>query len=409
MISLMKPMLVVAVLGAACTTATAPAETGMSFDGDWRAELDSPGGALPFGLQIQGERAWLLNGEEKAPVGRVEIRREQVILHIDWYDARIEAHRVAPDALAGRWIKTTPDGHSELPFSAERGQAPRFASSAPPTGDTTGVWKVTFADDNGTEPARATFKQEGAVVRGTFETPTGDYRFLEGSLDGSQLRLSTFDGAHAFLFSATLNGESLRGDFWSRDSYHATWTATRVASAEEAPLPDPTGLSKVTSEDGRFRFAFENLDGEVVRHDDKKFAGKVVLIDIFGSWCPNCADLTPLHSSWHADHHSEGLEIVGLAFEFGKPERNRAVLKRYAAHHGVQHEILLAGPNDKKIASERLVDLDKVVAYPTLVFVDRKGRVRHVHAGFSGPATPSHEHMVNSLESVLKRLLAEAN
>ena len=53
------------------------------------------------------------------------------------------------------------------------------------------------------------FQKDGDVVTGTFRTKTGDYRYLEGVMDGNRLKLSTFDGAHAFLFTATVSDSTL--------------------------------------------------------------------------------------------------------------------------------------------------------------------------------------------------------
>jgi peroxiredoxin len=248
-------------------------------------------------------------------------------------------------------------------------------------------------------------------VTGTFLTSTGDYRFLAGDYEGGVLRLSCFDGAHAFLFRAEAVSETtLRGDFWSRGTYHATWTARRIdADSGEDGLPDPFETVGLTNDEGRLHFTFPDLDGAPVSLSDQRFAGDVVLVSVFGTWCPNCNDEAPLLARWHRKYREQGLQIIGLAYEFtGEPERDRRMVRLYAERHGLEFPLLLAGVNDKKAAGETLPDLTAVLAYPTTIFVGRDGRVRKIHSGFAGPGTGEHhQRLVARMEAVIEELLAE--
>ncbi|MCH9647102.1 MAG: TlpA family protein disulfide reductase [Deltaproteobacteria bacterium] len=400
----------------------------VSLEGDWRAVLASPGGDLPFTLRVglgeAGLSAVAITGEEEIPLSSVEYEGDNITFHFDWYDSEITAEVLGNGSLAGSWRKTIPQGNSTLPFTATRAvtssgaSTPRFqpmpvAGLSPGdeagTDDVSGVWQVVFADSDGEEPARGEFRQQGDRVEGTFLTPTGDYRFLEGSFETGLLRLSTFDGAHAFLFHARAQADgTLEGDFWSRDSYHATWTARR-AKDEEAPLPDAWSLARLTNEEGRFSFDFPDLDGHRLSLADPRFDGKVVLVNIFGSWCPNCNDEAPLLAKWHRQYKEQGLEVVGLAYEFsGDPKRDGTVVKRFAERYGIEYPLLLAGVSDKAKAAETLPDLSAVIAFPTSIFIDREGRVRRIHSGFSGPGTGDHYHrLVAELEELLEDLLQE--
>ena len=402
------------------TDSSAPAITS-SVIGDWRAVLESPGGDLPFTLKItsgEGElRAVAVNGDEEVPFSTVEQSGSRVSLHFSWYDSEIIADVDSTgDGMAGTWRKTVPGGDSTLPFSASRGGQQRFL--APATGRTgssavdslSGVWAAEFTDEDGSEVARAEFDQQGSQVTGTFLTPTGDYRFLAGSFEGGLLRLSTFDGAHAFLFQARAREDgTLEGDFWSRDTYHATWTARR-AQADEAILPDAWSAVGLTNDDGTLSFQFPDLDGNPLALDDARFTDKVVLVNIFGSWCPNCNDEAPLLAQWHRRYRDRGLEIVGLAYEFsGDPERDRVVVARFAERYGIEYPLLLAGVSDKTEAAQTLPDLTAVIAYPTSIFIGRDGKVRKIHTGFSGPGTGEHhERLVVELESLIEELLSES-
>lgn len=401
---------------AGCGEETTPDD----LEGTWRATLQSPGGPLPFGLvfeQLSTElRAAVVNGEERVTTSGVELDGDSVRIRFDWYDSVIEAERVEPDRLVGEWRRASAGGtETVMPFAASRGDAPRFPPPADPSDDAdavpevTGDWRVVFDDDDGSEVARGEFRQEGPLVRGTFLTPTGDYRFLAGRYEQGVLRLSTFDGAHAFLFHARARGDgTLEGDFWSRDTYHATWDAEPIPEDAEI-LPDAWSQVTLTNDDGRFRFEFPDLEGEMVSHDDPRFDGKVVLVNIFGTWCPNCNDEAPLLAAWQRRYGDEGLQIVGLAYEFsGDPERDRRQLRRFAERHGITYPLLLAGTSDKQDAAATLPDLSAVKSYPTSVFIGRDGEVRKIHSGFAGPGTGEHHaELVAELEGTIRELLAE--
>ena len=395
--------------------------------GQWRGVLTSPGGELPFGLRIdsgpQGLRAVVQNGPEEAPVSGVGLKGHELVLRFDGYDSRIVA-TIEGDELTGRWEKRAKVGYATMPMVAHRvdtelafrfrpasevGLVTVAASAESAVPSVSGDWAVAFVDEDGTSPAEAELRQEGTRVTGTFRTPTGDHRFLEGSYESGILRLSAFDGAHAFLYQAHAEpGGTLRGDFWSRDSYHATWTARRAAE-HEAVLPDAWKEVGLTNPEGKFRFRFPDLAGQPVTLDDPRFAGKVVMVNLFGSWCPNCNDEGPYLASLHKRYRDRGLEIVGLAFEVtGDAARDREFVRRFGARYGISYPLLLAGTNDKEEAGAALPDLTRVASFPTTVFLGRDGKVRKIHSGFDGPGTGEHfAELKKEFEGLIESLLAE--
>lgn len=384
--------------------------------GKWRGCLHSPGGELPFGIVIDGSAERLsggvVNGPETVPFSQVDRQGDTVTLRWDWYDSKITATLSNGSHLQGVWNKTTRDGAvREMPFTAEKGSLPRFAAIESDDdqegADVTGDWKVEFREGSDREVAVGRFQRNQYGVTGTFLTRTGDYRFLVGDCSGGQLRLSTFDGAHAFLFHAqAATDQSLRGDFWSGPSYHATWTATRATKTDQL-LPDPWQMVRLKPDRVKLNFSIATEDGQQISLDSPRFKDKVVLVNVFGTWCPNCNDEAPLLARWYEQYHDQGLEIIGLAFELTDDRgRSEEMIRRFRQRHGIQFPVVLAGTSNKEKAAEALPDLTEIIAYPQTIFVARDGRVDGIHTGFTGPGTgPDYELLVDQMERRLRRLL----
>ena len=396
----------------------APAEAPI-FTGEWRATLTSPGGPLPFALELadggDGLIASARNGSERVAFSSAVAKGRTLVLRIDGYDSEIRAS-LEEDTLHGTWTKTTPSGPSTMPFTATRGAAARFGADVeepahPVPASVEGEWSIVFAEKDGsTYVGHGILEARNGGVLGTILTDTGDYRYLEGRYVNGTLELSCFDGGHAFLFRAAVQKDgSLQGDFWSRAAYHATWTAKPI-TAGESPLADPFTAVELNDTDGRFRFSFPDSSGTKVSDEDARFDDKVVLIDIFGTWCPNCNDYAPILARWHREYGPRGLEVVGLAFEFtGDAKRDRAQLDIYAKTHGIEFPLLLAGTSDKGDAADALPSIDVVKSYPTTILVGRDGKVHTIHSGFAGPATGVHHTaLVKRLESEIETLLGES-
>lgn len=379
--------------------------------GPWRATVQLPGGELPFELELEpgsdGWRATVVNGAERIDVPKVIVDDERLELLFPAFNTRIEARRDRA-GYAGELTLVKRGGKEQvMPFAARPGAAPRFERDhGPAAGSVDGRWAVTFVDDEGNESeAVAEFTQHGDRVTGTFLTPLGDYRFLAGSLSGDRLALSTFDGAHAFLFHAQLGDDGqLRGDFWSGTQWHESWTARRD---EFASLPDADRMTEFVGDE--VAFAFPDTSGEIVRFDDPRFAGKVVVIALAGTWCPNCHDEAAFLAPFHKKYRDRGFEIVGLMFEhLDDFDAAATQVDAFRDKFDIEYTLLVAGSSDKGRASETMSMLNQVYAFPTTIFVDRSGQVRRVHTGFQGPGTgPHYDRLVAGFTETVESLLTE--
>lgn len=397
--------------------AAAPSPPGLQT-GTWRAWLDSPGGELPFGLELTEQagawRAWFINGEERITVPTVTWDGSQLVLDVDHYDSIIRATpNEQGNRLDGEWVKRASGGGlTRMAFHATHGGGHRFTPKTEndpggnDCGPFNGRWLVKFSSSDDRAIGRFACAANG-IVTGTFLTTTGDYRFLAGNVNGRRMRLSAFDGAHAFLFDAAVNGDgSLAGDFWSRDTWHETWKATRD---DDAILPDGFTLTRVADPSAMDRLAYPDLDGKMRTLTDPEFFGQATILEVFGSWCPNCHDATVYLTELDKKYHDRGLRIVGLAFELtGEFERDAKQVRKFARRHGATYPMLIAGLADKDAATKQFPLLDRVRSYPTMIFLDKRRQVRAVYTGFSGPATgDAHAALRRAFEELIERLLDE--
>ena len=243
-------------------------------------------------------------------------------------------------------------------------------------------------------------------VTGTFGTETGDYRYLDGIMHGDSLLLSAFDGSHAFLFQAALRGDSLLGRFRSGIHSQEPWYAIRN---EAFHLRDPDSLTFLKEGHEMVALRLPDLDGRSISPMDDPYKGHVRMVQVMGSWCPNCVDETVLLTELYDQYHQQGLDVFAVAFE-RYPEKDKAIasLKRFKDRLRVKYDVLYGGESRKEVASEKLPFLDHIMSYPTCIFIDRAGKVRRIRTGFYGPGTG--EHYLNykrNLKAFIEKMLAE--
>lgn len=310
----------------------------------------------------------------------------------------------AENIIDARWYVPARGDYS-IPFIAHFGQNYRFSNEIDvPATQLSGKWEVQFGvDTDEPYPAIGEFQQDGKNLTGTFLTETGDYRFLQGEVVKDKMYLSCFDGAHAFLFEGKLMDDGqLTGVFRSGKHYKTIWSGKRN---EQAKLSNPDQLTFLKDGYHGLQFSFEDLNGNLVTSEDKRFDGKVRVFQIMGTWCPNCRDETLFLNKYLKEHPSDQLEVVGLAFEKQKNKMDAfRVLNKFKKRLNVQYDILL-GSIDKSNAEEKLPMLNHIMSFPTMIIEDKEGYVHKIHTGFSGPATSEYETFEKEFTKTLQDLL----
>lgn len=373
--------------------------------GTWRAALDLAGGELRFGILVGGQPGrWngqLCNGSECQAFSAVREEGDSLVFELADYGATISA-RVVGDSLVGSYHNVGRRGPRTIPFRASRGHwTARPASAA-----MEGSWDAWFQGAVEATPRIIRLENRRGALEGTIISNSGDYGHFWGTAVADSFAIAHFDGSYVYLLAGRIAGDTLRGTFHAGLRGQTPFVAIRSTGAPH--LTPPTAV--VTADSlTRFSFTFPDLDGRPVSLDDPRFTGKVVLVDIFGSWCPTCHDAAPSLVQLYRDYHGRGLEVIGVAFEaIGDTAVDAPLVRRYRDKFGIPFPILMGGTSDQDAVSEALPALQGAIAFPTTIFIGKDGRVRRIHAGFYGPATGAqHAAVVREFRETVERLLAE--
>jgi peroxiredoxin len=381
--------------------------------GTWTGNATVHGQHVPVRFEITSSgndlHAALLNGPEKSPASSAIFTGNHLLVTFNYYAKTLDA--------------TLADGHLTGSFGTAATRYPMSLNSRD-TGtsnsgshvqDINGDWEIAVKSAKGesawqlrVEPLHG----HGDEVKAVIQRIDGDTGSLYGSWTDSGYQISHFTAAGPALYSLTPQADGtllvsnlLRADVNDQQNL----VARRPAQARAAKLvgpTDPTQQTTMKDPSARFKFSFPDLNGKLVSNTDPQFDGKVVIVAIGGSWCPNCHDEAPFLESLYKQFHNRGLEIVSLSFEEGDQLKDPERLRAFIARYGLTYTILVAGDTDQ--LNEKVPQAVNLNCWPTSFFLGRDGRVREVHAGFAGPANPpAHEALMREVTELVERLLAE--
>jgi peroxiredoxin len=378
--------------------------------GIWRGVLKTQAGKqIPFNFDVKTiagkQQVTLINADERLRADGIIYGKDSIFIKLP-FDSEFRL-KLQDGRLQGKWLRHLGDHDLAMDISATR-ENYRFAKKvAKPVGNISGRWSAVFINaQNEQDNTVGEFKQVGAKLTGTFLTTTGDYRYLEGVVSGDNLYLSGFNGNGNYLITGKIKGNTITdGKLYAGLTSVSTWTATKN---DNAKLPDAYSLTALKPGYKKIAFTFKDMSGNKVSLTDSRFKNKVVIVQILGSWCPNCMDETEYMIKYYKKFHPKGIEVVGLAYErtadFAK---SKAALLPFKNRFNVPYSILITGyiPADAAKSLPMLVD---VIGFPTTIIIDKKGDVRKIHTGFNGPSTGAHyTEFIDEFETLTNNLLAE--
>jgi thiol-disulfide isomerase/thioredoxin len=377
-----------------------------SLTGLWDATvIVNPGVEIPFRFELGGSgsavKGSFFNGDEKVTSTTGHLENGALVLSFDEYGTRVEA-TVKDGRLEGQYTRGTRG--APYPF-----QAKRFVPA--PVGDEkipaiSGLWNVQVKSSKGEDAWQLIVRQAGAEASASILRIDGDTGMLTGTYHDGKFVLSHFSGARPLRLELTPAADGTLSVVQNKDN-PLTATRAEIAKAKGLPQPsDPSRFTSVKDPTEPFRFSFPDLTGKIVSNTDPRFQGKVVIVSIGGSWCPNCHDEAPFFTELYKKYHAKGLEIVALSFEEEAQQKDPVRLRAFVKRYGIDYTVLI--PGDPKELNEKVPQGVNLNAYPTSFYLGRDGRVRSAHAGFPGKATGKfHTEAKEEITALVERLLAE--
>ena len=352
-------------MGTACGRPTA------SLNGDWRAVvLNKAGEEIGFKLEIKQDGAQvsgaLVNGEQRVESTGGSFDGQTLKLQFDFYDGELKA-TLTNGELRGAFERQLRKDILRRELRAWRETA-SVTTTAAPSADLSGDWLLRVGEGDNQRTWRAAFKQQGAEVSGTIIPLSGDWGTMTGKFENGELRLTRFDGINAYLLKVKLTAEGKLEGLINSERKVIAERADKAQLAALPPLPDPNNYTKLKNPSEPFRFSFPDLAGQPISSTDARFRNKVVIVTIGGTWCPNCHEEAAVLRDFYTRYQKQGLEIVGLMFEYtGEATRDRELLRIFARRHDIQYPLLLAGTTEEGEIAKHLPQLENFSAYPTAI------------------------------------------
>ena len=356
--------------------------------GIYRAEIKTKDNSiLPFKFELLSTSNQLImkveNDKETLIYDDIVFEDDSMKIFMPPYDAVIIA-KIEGESLNGRYLKE--ESGKEAKFNARINDKPKFISNKKANFSLDGKYKTVFRPEN-PYPGLGLFTQNGNNVSGTFRKNTGDTRFLSGITFGDSILLSTFDGAHPYLIKAEKKGDTIFGNL---HYYSNSITEFWMIKDDDYDLADSKSLTKLKDGFQSINFNFKDINGEFISLNDEQFKNKVVVVQILGTWCPNCLDETQFFLSYLKENPDENLAFIGLSVEAAKTEeRAMKRISNMIDKFDIPYPILLAqyGSTDKETFLKKIPMLENIISYPTTIIIGKDGKVNSIHTGFNGPAT----------------------
>lgn len=370
--------------------------------GVWRGVIEYTQEHVPFQFEVEQKVGaflfTIINGDEKIEIDDVIISDDSIFIRLSPFDAEIRA-RFDTHTMNGYWKKGYKN--DSIPFHANYGK-PRFVGGIKKF-KLSNKWMLRFERPSKvTYPTVGLFQFEDGKAVGSILSEVGDYRYFEGVVRNDSLIMSSFDGVHAFEIKAHINQNVLSGEFHFDNEY-----TEKIEGVQDDNAEIITPFRKLSSNQRPF-FNILTAGNPEESIDESKYFDKVLVLQLFGTWCPNSKDQTEYLREWYKTR-PENVEVVAAAYEPNfSTEYGLNRIESYKSNMDIPYDVTLGGELSKGQAALALPYLDKINAFPTLILIDKYGFIRYQFDYFNGPATGQYyEIFKEEFEGAINTLVSE--
>lgn len=375
--------------------------------GLWDATVVVDGVDIPFQFEISRSgpvwRGTFFDGALKVVSTGGRYENGALALRFDQYGSAVDVVYQG-DRLAGKYDRGTRG--AAYPFKAVRAVPETRLTGPVPSID--GEWRIPLeaVSAKGESAWRFVVRQSGPRVSGAIMRVDGDTGTLSGTFKNGSVTLGHFTGAGPTVLEVTPVAD---GSLQLLLDGRTRIKAFRVTDPRAKSVPavtDPTSYTGVRDPSAKFKFSFPDLTGKLVSDTDARFQGKVVIVSITGTWCPNCHDEAPFLSRLYKNYRRKGLEIVALSFEEPAQLKDLSRVRAFIRQYDITYPFLIAGEPEQ--APQKLPQAVNLTTFPATFVLGKDGRVRATHAGYASKATGEfYEKEQKQFLAEIDRLLAE--
>lgn len=381
---------------------------GLLQPGEYSLVFDMDTLSIPIQFHVGENGGWsIVNWTERIEVDSISWSDSTFSAKMPLFNTTLNGRVINDSTFSGSWTDHARQPLYEIPFLAKKTDLPELPKGKNPDQL---IYSVLFSPEIplSHDDAIGMFYRYDTLLYGTFLTRSGDHRFLQGRYNegDKEIMLSGFDGAHMFHYKAVVKGDSLIGKFYSGKHHSANWVGVMNPKAR---LQHPDSIAKLKSPDAEFVFNVRAESGDSVRFNKENLSGKVSIVQVSGSWCANCTDETKFLKELHGKYSAKGLQVIPVQFE--RSDDFEIARKQVQTQHdelGLSYPSYFGGKIGTGAANRVFTSIDNITAYPTAIFIDKKGEVRKIHTGFYGPGTGDFNRIYTTeLDSFVQMLLNE--
>ena len=141
--------------------------------------------------------------------------------------------------------------------------------------------------------------------------------------------------------------------------------------AAESPAPNKNGQKDTQAANTAPDFSLTDINGETLKLSD--YAGKVIILDFWATWCPPCRTEIPFFIELQEEYGKKELAVIGIAMD------DESKVKSFAKEFKINYPVAaVEGAQSRQISTA----YGGVRGLPTTFVIDKEGLIQRKYVGF---------------------------